>query len=261
MRLVFCGALLAMSMAAAPVLAVDLAPNSGAVSFRGTLSSSDGDAGEYAIEATLAGGNFTGRGAVAIAGQYLEGDLVERLSFVENGWCTLRIEQGRTRFELFGRCNDESFGASGSGSFDSFFDGGLMLRGEASGSVSLGGPAAENTSSGTPTIPTGKLTCAWQEVHFSADPDQPNEYQIAYSMMVTLTLSPDGTYRTAASEGTYAVADNRLLLLSGAFAGAIGTLEPDRSGQPAVVFYKAENRGPDGVPRIDPETTHCTLAN
>lgn len=261
MRLVLCGALLAIGLAAAPVLAADLSPNSGAITFRGTLLSSDGDAGEYAIEASLAGGNFTGRGAVAIAGQYLEGDLVERLSFLENGWCALRIEQGRTRFELLGRCNDESFGASGSGSFDSFFDGGVMLRGEVAGSVVLGGAPAEVASAGTRTIPSDKLTCAWQEMHFSADPDVPNDYQIAYSMMVTLTLSPDGTYRTAASQGTYAVADNKVMLLSGAFAGAVGTLEPDRSGRPAVVFYKAENRGPDGIQRIDPETTHCTLAN
>lgn len=260
MKLVLCGALLATGMAAAPALAADLTPDSGAVSFRGTLLSSDGDEGEYAIEGLLADGNFVGRGTVVIAGQYLEGDLVERQSFLENGRCALRIEQGRTRFELIGRCNDESFGAFGSGSFDAFFDGGLMLRGEARGSVALsGGPGAVAATPGV-TIPTGKLTCAWQEVHFSADPDEPNDYQIAYSMMVTLTLSPDGTYRTAASEGTYAVADNKLMLLSGAFAGTIGTLEPDRSGEPAVVFYKAENRGADGIPRIDPETTHCTVA-
>jgi hypothetical protein len=78
--------------------------------------------------------------------------------------------------------------------------------------------------------------------------------------MSALTLEPDGTYRTASSSGGYAVAADRILLTSGAFAGAVGRLELDRSGDPAVVFHKSENRGPDGIPLIDPETTHCTQA-
>lgn len=253
--------LLVLGLLAAPSLAADLTPNSGPMTFRGTLQSSDGDAGEFLVEATLADGNFTGRGAVAIAGKYLEAELIEAKSFLENGRCVLYIEQGRTRFELYGRCDGEQFGYQGSGSFDAYFDGQGSLRGDMAGSMALSGEAPASATTEAIAIPAGKLTCAWQEMHFSADPDVPNEYLIAYSMMVTLTLSPDGSYQTAATSGTYVVAADKIMLTSGAFAGAIGTLELDRSGEPAVVFYKAENRDADGLPRIDPETTHCTLSN
>jgi hypothetical protein len=49
-------------------------------------------------------------------------------------------------------------------------------------------------------------------------------------------------------------------LTSGAFAGAVGQLRPDRSGQPAVYFERDENRRPDGTPIVDIATTACTKA-
>lgn len=249
---------LVMSLLAAPALAGELTPNSGEVSFQGTLQSAEGHQGEFAVEAALTGGNFSGRAAVAIAGKQLEADLIEARSYLENGTCILYLEQGRTRFELRGRCDGTQFGYQGSGVFDAYFDGEGQLRGDMTGSMALAALAPQPVRTEAISIPAGKLTCAWQEVHISAEASVPNEYMLAYSMMVTLTLEPDGTYRTASSGGTYAVAADKVLLTSGAFAGAVGTLEPDRSGEPAVVFHKAENRDRDGLQRIDPETTRCT---
>ncbi|MBN9314312.1 MAG: hypothetical protein J0I99_01090 [Devosia sp.] len=261
MRPILCRLLLVVSLLATPALGNELTPDSGAVSFRGLLQSADGHPGEFAVEAALDGGNFSGRATIAIAGKHLEAELVEARSYLENGKCILYLEQGRTRFELRGRCDGEQFGHQGSGAFDAYFDGEGQLRGDMTGSTSLGGMPPQSVRTESISIPTGKLTCAWQEVHISAEASVPNEYLIAYSMMVTLTLAPDGTYRTASASGTYAVAADKILLTSGAFAGAVGTLELDRSGEPAVVFHKAENRDRDGLQRIDPETTDCTLAN
>lgn len=260
MRLRLRYVLLATGLLVTPGLGAELEPDSGAVSFVGVLQSADGD-GEFRVDATLADGDFTGQALVSIAGQQLDAGLIEARSYLENGKCHLYLEQGRSRFEMRGRCDDQFYGSDGSGSFEAFFDGGLQLRGDLTGSVTLAGvvPAPQRVEA--VSIPTGKLSCAWQEVHVSAEAGVANDYQLAYSMLVTLTLAADGTYRTASDSGTYAVAAEKLLLTSGAFAGAVGTLEPDRSGRPAVVFHKDENRGPDGVPRIDPETTRCTQGN
>ena len=195
--------MLVTSFLAAPAVAGELDPNSGAIFFEGMLQSADGDQGEFAVEAVLARANFTGRAEVAIAGKTLSAELIEARSFFENGKCVLYFEQGRTRFELYGRCDGQQFGHQDSGAFDAYFDREGTLRGDMIGTMALSGVAPPPTlQTESIAIPTGKLTCAWQEVHVSAQADVANEYLLAYSMMVTLTLSPDGTYRTASSSGT-----------------------------------------------------------
>jgi hypothetical protein len=77
---------------------------------------------------------------------------------------------------------------------------------------------------------------------------------------VTLTLSPNGTYRTNSASGSFVREGDRLRLTSGAFAGAVGRLQPDRSGQPAVYFAREENRRANGVHIVDPGRTACTVA-
>ena len=77
--------------------------------------------------------------------------------------------------------------------------------------------------------------------------------------MVSLTLAAGGTYRAGTqSSGRFVREGNAIRLTSRAWSGALGTLKPDRSGQPAVVFYIDQNRPPDGVHIVDPFTTRCT---
>ncbi|MBN9309761.1 hypothetical protein, partial [Devosia sp.] len=95
MRPILCRLLLVVSLLATPALGSELTPDSGAVSFRGLLQSADGHPGEFAVEAALDGGNFSGRAAISIAGKHLEADLVEARSYLENGKCILYLEQGR----------------------------------------------------------------------------------------------------------------------------------------------------------------------
>jgi hypothetical protein len=108
-------------------------------------------------------------------------------------------------------------------------------------------------------LPTAKLTCAWQERIGGNVAGDPARYELRFSNMVTLTLA-GGTYRTNAASGSFTRQGDTIRLTSGAFAGAVGRLRPDRSGQPAVYFEIDENRRANGVHIVDPRTTACTVA-
>lgn len=235
-------------------------PNLGAVHGEGSLTDGDGNTGAWTIDATLAGGDFTGTGSVTLRGVTMRGPLSKGGSYVENGKCYFKFEDGRQRMEIGGPCTTASISGRASG-----FLAGDLVVGTAQGVLRFGkpGPARAGDPGVAPAagaLPTAKLTCAWMErVGGNVAGDLPN-YQLRYSNMVTLTLSPGGTYRTNASSGSFVRDGDRIRLTSGAFAGAVGRLQPDRSGQPAVYFEREENRRPDGVHIVDPARTACTLA-
>jgi hypothetical protein len=235
-------------LAQAGALAAPLTPSSGKLAVSGTLA---GD-GRYDIRATLKGGNFSGSAKLTVGGRTLELPLLEKRSYLENGKCYFRFEQGRARGELSGKCDSESF----EGRFETFLDGDLR-NGSQKGQVALAGGAAATAAAGQ--VPTAKLTCAYQERKFSAKWGESTQYSLHFSNMSTLTLT-GGKYRAGQSgSGSFErVGRDKVRLTSGTWAGAIGTLEPDRSGRPAVVFHIEENRRADGVHIIDPYTTHCT---
>jgi hypothetical protein len=83
-------------------------------------------------------------------------------------------------------------------------------------------------------------------------------YELRISNMVTLTLSANGTYRTNKADGKFVREGEMIRLTSGSFAGAVGRLVPDRSGEPAVYFERDDNRRPDGIHIVDPARTSCT---
>ncbi|MCP1471134.1 hypothetical protein J3E64_002838 [Sphingobium sp. OAS761] len=90
---------------------------------------------------------------------------------------------------------------------------------------------------------------------------QDYHYERRYSNMGTLTLDPRGSYRTANGTGSFrGEAGDVIRLTSGPFAGAIGHLQPDRSGQPAVYFERDENRDARDVHIVAPQRTSCTVA-
>jgi hypothetical protein len=232
-------------------------PNLGAVHGEGVLSDNDGASGTWTIDAVLSGGDFTGTGSATLGGVSVQGPLSKGGSYLENGKCYFKIENGRQRIEIGGPCTTQSISGRASG-----FVAGDSLVGTASGVLRFG-KAATRTGAAAPsagTLPTAKLTCAWMErVGGNVAGDLP-DYQLRNSNMVTLTLTPSGTYRTNSASGKFVREGDRIRLTSGAFAGAVGRLQPDRSGQPAVYFERDENRRANGVHIVDPARTACTLA-
>jgi hypothetical protein len=245
--------------AAAPCAAMaqgaQVTPNLGAVQGEGTLQDNDGNSGTWSIDAVLSGGDFTGTGAATIRGVTVRGPLANGGSFYENGRCHFRIEEGRYRVEIGGPCTTTSIDGHASG-----FVAGNTIVGSAKGVLKFGKAGAGSAAPKAVALPTAKLTCAWMErVGGVVAGDLPN-YQLRMSNMVTLTLSPNGTYRTNSASGSFVREGDRLRLTSGAFAGAGGRLQPDRSGQPAVYFEREENRRANGVHIVDPGRTACTVA-
>jgi hypothetical protein len=86
------------------------------------------------------------------------------------------------------------------------------------------------------------------------------QYELRYSNMGFLQLSPNGTYQTANTRGRFVRGSgDTIKLVSGQFAGAVGHLQPDRSGTPAVYFEREENRTAANVHIVDPQRTSCTV--
>ncbi|HEX7889820.1 MAG TPA: hypothetical protein VF522_10710 [Ramlibacter sp.] len=230
--------------------AAPLAPSSGHLAVEGRLD----PGGRYAIEATLKDGNFTGTMTVTLGGQTLSAPLMERRSHLENGRCYFRAEQGRARAELAGKCDSTGF----EGTFNTFLPGPGSATGKQQGRVALSGGGQKTVAAGT--LPAAKLTCAYQDRKVSFKWGEATQYSLAFSNLGTLALSGH-RYATAKSAGSFErVGADKIRLTSGPWAGAVGTLEPDRSGRPAVVFHIEENRRPDGVHIVDPYTTRCTEA-
>ena len=85
--------------------------------------------------------------------------------------------------------------------------------------------------------------------------------ELRFSNMGTLMLSPNGTYRTNSTSGRFVRGGgDTIRLVSGQFAGAVGHLQPDKSGRPGVYFERDENRNAQGVHIVDPQRTSCTVA-
>jgi hypothetical protein len=229
-----------------------IGPNSGAVAGKGVLNDHDGHTGTWSVQAVLRNGDFTGTGTVTLAGATVSGPLKAGRSYLENGKCYFEIEQGRDHVGLSGPCTAAGFSGRMSG-----FIAGESRNGEMQGVLS---PAAGAVASAASVAPTGKLTCAYMERMGGVVAGDLQRYELRISNMVSLTLGADGTYRTNAANGRYTKAGATVRLTSGAFAGAVGQLRPDRSGQPAVYFERDENRRPDGTPIVDIATTACTKA-
>lgn len=247
--------------------AAALSPSAGNLVLSGTLA----DGGRFEIRALLKDGLFSGQGQFETAGETISGALHDRLSFYENGRCRFRVEQGRARAEISGKCDSTAM----SGRFEAFSPGQGARGGEGRASVALqagaaaapqagGGaataaPAAPAAPAATDSLPGIKLQCAYMDRSYSFKWGESTQYRLAHSNMVSLTLA-DGVYRSGRTgKGSFErVGADRIRLSSGPWAGALGTLEPDRSGRPAVVFHIEDNRLPDGVHRIDPYTTRCT---
>lgn len=237
-----------------PATAGTVGPNAGPVQGQGALKDSDGRTGTWSVQAVLKDGNFTGSATLSLGGNQMSGPLVPGQSFVENGKCFFGFEQGRARASLGGPCTTDSI----SGRLDGFLPGVGTLVGEMQGTLQFAkAPAA---ASPTATLPTGKLTCAWWETRVSFRAGETNTRELRPSNMATLVLLADGSYRTPATKGKFVREGNRIRLVGGAFAGAVGQVRPDRSGQPAVYFERDENRRANGVHIVDPATTACTKA-
>ncbi|URW74886.1 hypothetical protein M9980_09945 [Sphingomonas donggukensis] len=113
---------------------------------------------------------------------------------------------------------------------------------------------------GSGTIPAATLTCAWMERIGGIVAGQDFHDELRFSNMGTLTLGANGSYRTAHAAGRYVRAGgDTIRLVSGPFSGAVGHLQRDRSGEPAVYFEREENRDARGVHIVDPGRTSCTV--
>lgn len=233
-----------------------LSPNSGALTLVGEIRDSDGGQGEFRISATLSGGDFRGTLRLTLDGQTVEAPLIPTRSYLENGKCYFRAESGRARAELGGPCDTAAI----RGTFETFMPGKGLSNGIMSGRVQGAAVPASPAAAQVGILPTARLTCAYQDRRIGVGMGEATQYSLAYSNMGSLTLEAGGAYRTASSGGRFTRAGDKIRLTSGAWAGAVGTLEPDRSGEPAVVFHIEENRRANGVHLVDPYTTRCTRA-
>lgn len=236
----------------APAVAAPLTPDSGPLSASGVLQDGSGGQGRFSISASLKGGTFTGTMRLSIGDQSFEGPLVAGGSFLENGRCNFRAENGRARAEVGGPCDSALL----RGRFETFLPGDGLRTGAMDGQIVLTRASAPVLAGAV--LPVAKLTCAYQDRRIGVGMGQATEYSLSFSNMVSLTLSPAGTYVAGKSSGRFTRNGAKIRLTSGPWAGAVGTLEPDRSGRPAVVFHIEENRRPDGVHIVDPYTTRCT---
>jgi hypothetical protein len=240
---------------AQPAMAAGMvSSNAGPMTGQGTLQDSSGRSGQWSIRAVLKDGNFTGEGTLLLNGATFTGPLIRGLSFVENGKCYFAFQKDRARVSLGGPCTTDSL----EGKFDGFLPGEGIVMGEAKGNLRFGQGSTAAIPDGV--LPTGKLTCAWWETQVTYKVGELNTRQLRNSNMVTLTLSSNGTYRTANTAGAFVRDGSRIRLISGAYSGAVGQLRPDRSGAPAVYFERNENLRPSGVHIVDPATTACTKA-
>jgi hypothetical protein len=248
---------IAALFAATAAQAAPLTPNAGALTVAGKVTDRDNNAGTFSVQAVLKDGHFSGNATFEIAGASVSGPLVEKRSYFENGRCYFRLENGRSRAEFSGKCDSTGM----EGRFESFIPGAADLKnGVAKAAFTLADGAPVAQSSGR--LPNGKLTCAYNEPKISVKWGEPAQYSLHFSNLASLTLDPSGTYVTGnGGRGRFTrEPGEKIRLGAGPWEGAVGTLENDRSGAPAVVFHIEENRRPDGVHLVDPYTTHCTKA-
>lgn len=250
-------ALASPALAQTPPAASPVTPNMGPVTGSGQLTDRDRKAlGTWSVSAVLKDGHFTGGGSVTVNGATVQMPLKPGSSYLENGKCYFDMEQGRDRMNIGGPCTSKGVAGTMSG----FLTKGEIysVTGYMSGVLTFAKPGAAPASG---VLPTAKLTCAWMERIGGVVAGQDYHYELRYSNMVTLTLSPDGTYRTNATSGKFVRgAGDTIRLTSGQFAGAVGHLQPDKSGKPAVYFERDENKDAKGVHIVDPARTSCTVS-
>jgi len=172
--------------------AAALSPSAGHLVLSGTLA----DGGRFEIRALLKDGLFSGQGQFETAGETISGALHDRLSFYENGRCRFRVEQGRARAEISGKCDSTAM----SGRFEAFSPGQGARGGEGRASVALqaggaatlqagGAAAAPAAPAATDALPGIKLQCAYMDRSYSFKWGESTEYRLAHSNMVSLTLA------------------------------------------------------------------------
>jgi hypothetical protein len=246
----------AAALVAAPALAGPLSPNAGAFTGEGTLNDHDGNKGTWQASGALKGGNFTGSVSIVLGGNALTVMLQPGPAYLENGFCVLKGENGRNRFELRGKCDATTFGP---GTIGGYFDGDRNFNGEFSGALHWGAAAVKAAAKGA-SLPTARLTCAYMERVGGVVAGDLGTREIRPSALGTLTLSPGGSYVARNGAGRFVREGDSIRLTSGPWAGARGTLMADRSGEPAVYFELDDNRRADGSYIVDPWRTSCTRA-
>ncbi|MFD2366001.1 hypothetical protein [Pseudoduganella sp. GCM10020061] len=248
---------LGSALGSAAVQAAPLTPNSGPLAVSGELAEGGSAIGRFDVQALLKDGNFTGAATVTVDGSSVSGPLLANRSYLENGRCYFRVENGRARAEISGRCDSAGL----EGRFETFIPGLGLKTGISRAAFTLAGGESATAPAASGKLPGGKLTCAFNEPKVSFKWGEPTQYSLQYSNMVSLTLDAGGTYAAGSGKGgRYTRQGGKIRLESGPWAGAIGSLENDRSGTPAVVFHIEENRRADGVHLVDPYTTRCTRA-
>jgi hypothetical protein len=236
----------------APLSAAPLSPNAGAFRGAGVLNDHDGNRGPWQALGVLKAGQFSGKLAMALGGAEMQFTMVPGPAYMENGSCVLKGTNGRSRFELRGKCDSSSFGP---GTISGYFDGDRSFNGEFSGALSWGKAAAVAPSAAV--VPTAKLACGYRERIGGVVAGDLATYENRPSLMVFLQLTPAGGYRTNNSSGRFTRQGNAIRLVGGAYSGALGRLRRDNSGEPAVYFDLADNRRAGGRPIVDAWNTFC----
>lgn len=250
----FAVALLALApfVLAAPLAAAPLSPNAGAFAGEGALDDGEGNQGTWQANGKLSGGEIAGTLAIELAGKTMTVTMKPGPAYMENGRCYLKGEEGRNRFELSGPCDSAGFGP---GRISGYFDGGPSVTGTFTGTLRWGAKAAVAPAAGA--LPTARLLCGYRERIGGVVAGEIATYENRPSLMGFLQLSADGTYRTQQGTGRFTREGAAIRLASGPWAGALGRLEPDNSGEPAVYFERDDNRRADGTPIVDPWRTFC----
>jgi hypothetical protein len=249
-------AFLALAAFATPVLAAPLSPNAGAFSGEGVLNDHDGNKGTWRASGALKDGDFTGALEITLGGKSLGVSMKPGPAYLENGFCVLKGENGRSRFEMRGKCDSASFGP---GTVKGYFDGDREFNGEFAGALRWGRLAAAPTG-GAAALPTAKLTCSYQERSGGVVAGSAATYETRSSALGTLTLSADGSFKASNGAGRFVREGDMIRFTSGPWIGAKGRLAADRGGEPAVYFELDDNRRPNGTYMLDAWRTSCVRA-
>jgi hypothetical protein len=247
-------ALAALLLVGTAALAQQLSPNAGSFVGEGQLNDHDGNKGTWLANGALREGRFTGTMSVVLGGKRLTVTLQPGPAYLENGFCVLKGENGRNRVELRGKCDRSKFGP---GTIAGYFDRDRSFNGEFSGRLAWGGAVPASTAE---VLPTARLNCGFRERVGGVVAGQLADYENRPSLMGFLSLTPDGTYRTQNGTGGFRRNGDTIRFTSGSYAGALGRLRPDNSGEAAIYFSLDENRRANGTPIVDPWSTFCVHA-
>jgi hypothetical protein len=236
--------------------------NMGPVRGEGQLVDNSGALmGNWTIDATLSEGIFSGTATITVKGATYTGPLT-KASYLENGHCYFKFESGRSTADIGGDCTTTRVGGIARG----FTPLGEVYgwTGKMSGRLAFAqmdiAQRAAPAAAASGTIPTATLKCTRIEWIGGVVAGDTPRYEWHPSAMVTLTLTPGGTYRTGNRTSGNFVRDGKLIrFTSGFYQGAVGTLQDDSSGKPAIYFNREDNYRPDGTFRIDSGRTSCVV--